>query len=139
MNTVSKVWPLCPRPLQDESLPSWFERVGYEYEMSPALLLGAVEHSTIGKTNIERTAPAMRLFDPAIAEHLAALGQLSDSEQAGLWSPPSDWELNDRSFCTFCPHCCLEDLDGSIGLRPSVVAAIMVHRLQDSRNRVDTA
>lgn len=110
MNTVSKVWPLCPRPLQDESLPSWFERVGYEYEMSPALLLGAVEHSTFGKTKIERTAPATRLIEPAIAGQLVALGQLSDSEQAGLWQPPSHWELNDRSFCTFCPHCCLEDL-----------------------------
>ncbi len=110
MNTVSQVWPLCPRPQQDESLPSWFERVGYEYEMSPALLLSAVERGTSEKTKIDRTPPATRLFDPAIADHLAALGQLSDIERAGFWSPASEWELNDRSFCTFCPHCCLEDL-----------------------------
>ena len=46
MNAASSVWPLCPRPQADESLPSWFERVGYEYAMSPALLLGAVEQTT---------------------------------------------------------------------------------------------
>jgi hypothetical protein len=110
MNAVSGVWPLCPRPQHDESLPSWFERVGYEYAMSPAMLLGAVEQVTFGKAKVERTPPAARLGNPLLADHLAALGQLSDAERSGLWSPPSDWELNDRSFCTFCSHCCLDDL-----------------------------
>jgi hypothetical protein len=110
MNTVTKVWPLCPRPQHDESLPSWFERVGYEYAMSPALLLGAVEQSARGNPKIDRAGPATRLFDPAVADHLAALAQLSGAERAGLWSPPSDWGLNDQSFCTFCSYCCLADL-----------------------------
>jgi len=109
MNTVPQVWPLCPRPQHDESLPSWFERVGYEYAMSPGLLLGAVEHGSFGKTKIGRTTPAARLFDPAVADRLAVLGQLSDTERAGLWSPPTDWALNDQSFCTYCSYCCLAD------------------------------
>ena len=87
-----------------------FERVGYEYAMSPALLLGAVAHGTFDKTKIARTPPASRLTDPAISDHLTVLGQLSDTERAGLWSPPTDWELTDLSFCTFCPYCCLADL-----------------------------
>jgi hypothetical protein len=82
----------------------------YAYAMSPALLLGAVAHGTFDKTRIARTPPASRLTDPAIADHLTVLGQLSDTERAGLWSPPTDWELNDPSFCTFCPYCCLADL-----------------------------
>src|SRR5882757_1238776 len=110
MNTVPRVWPLCPRPQHDESLPSWFERVGYEYAMSSALLLGAVAHGTFDKTKIARTPSASRLTDPAIADHLTVLGQLSDTERAGLWSPPTDWELNEPSFCIFCPYCCLADL-----------------------------
>lgn len=112
MNAVPRVgvWPLCPRPQQDESLPSWFERVGYEYAMSPAMLLGAVKQAALGKAKFERTPPAARLGNPLLADHLAVLGQLSDAERSGLWSPPSDWELNDRSFRTFCSHCCLDDL-----------------------------
>jgi len=110
MNSVPQAWPVCPRPQHDESLPSWFERVGYEYAMSPALLLGAVEHGTFGKTKIGPTPPAARLCDPSVADHLAVLGQLSDTERAGLWSPHSGWELNDRSFCAFCSYCCLADL-----------------------------
>ena len=28
-------WPVCPRPQPDESLPSWFERIVAEYQMTP--------------------------------------------------------------------------------------------------------
>ena len=110
MNTAAKVWPLCPRPQADESLPSWFERVGYEYAMSPALLLGAVEQARAGKEKIEQSLPASRLYEPSVADRLTALANLSDTERDALWSSPSEWELNDRSFCTYCAHCCIADL-----------------------------
>src|SRR5665213_1280381 len=107
MNTAAKRWPLCPRPQTDESLPSWFERVGYEYAMSPALLLGAVEQTRAGK---EKSLPASRLYEPTVADRLTALANLSDAERSALWSSPSEWELNDRSFSTYCAHCCIHDL-----------------------------
>jgi hypothetical protein len=70
MNTAAKVWPLCPRPQVDESLPSWFERVGYEYAMSPALLLGAVEQARAANEKCEQLVPAARLYEPSVAERL---------------------------------------------------------------------
>ena len=110
MNTAPNIWPLCPRPQADESLPSWFERVGYEYAMSPALLLGAVEQATRSKAQFEQSLPASRLYDASVADRLTALANLSDSERDALWSSQSEWELNDRSFCTYCAHCCIADL-----------------------------
>lgn len=89
---------MCPRPQHDESLASWFERVGYEYPMSPALLLGAVEQRA-GK---DKSSPASRLYEPTVADRLTALANLSDAERSGLWSSPSQWELNDRSFSAYC-------------------------------------
>jgi hypothetical protein len=110
MNNAAKVWPLCPRPQADESLPSWFERVGYEYAMSPALLLGAVEQARAGKEKGGQSLPASRLYEPSVADRLIALANLSDTERDALWSSPTEWELNDRSFCTYCAHCCIADL-----------------------------
>ena len=107
MSAVPATWPLCPRPQADESLPSWFERVGYEYGMSPALLLGAVEQTRAGK---EKSLPASRLYEPTVADRLTALANLSDAERSALWSSPSEWELNDPSFSTYCAHCCIADL-----------------------------
>jgi hypothetical protein len=107
MITAQTAWPLCPRPQADESLPSWFERVGYEYAMSPALLLGAVEQA---KDQFGQSSPAARLYDPSVADRLTALAKLSDDDRAALWSAASEWELHDRSFCTYCPHCCIDDL-----------------------------
>jgi hypothetical protein len=110
MNTASSVWPLCPRPQADESLPSWFERVGYEYAMSPALLLGAVEPATFGKAKLVTTRPAERLYDPSVAHRLTSLAKLSAAERAVLWSSPPEWELDDKSFCTYCASCCIADM-----------------------------
>lgn len=110
MNTVAQVWPICPRPQPDESLPSWFERVGYEYAMSPALLLGAIEPGRTVKQRIGQSLPAARLYEPSVAERLTALANLSDAERDALWSSPLDWGLDDRSFCSYCAHCCIDDL-----------------------------
>ncbi len=110
MNAALKVWPVCPRPQADESLPSWFERVGYEYAMSPALLLGAVEQATGSKAKFGISMPASRLYEPRVADRLIALANLSGAERDALWSSSSDWELNDRSFCTYCAHYCIADL-----------------------------
>jgi hypothetical protein len=38
-------WPVCPRPQPDESLPSWFERIGAEYRMTPNALLSSFDLS----------------------------------------------------------------------------------------------
>jgi hypothetical protein len=104
------VWPVCPRPESDESLPSWFERVSHEYTMSPMLLLGVIERETSSNTVTESASEADRLLDRAVADRLAVLGQLSKSEINAFWPPPTDWELHDRRFCVYCPYCCLDDL-----------------------------
>ena len=36
-------WPICPRPEQDESLPSWIERIAREYGMSAAALVNSID------------------------------------------------------------------------------------------------
>jgi len=78
--------------------------------MSPALLLGAVEQARAAKEKIGQSLPAARLYEPSVAERLTALANLSDAERGALWSSPSEWELDDRSFCTYCAHCCIADL-----------------------------
>jgi hypothetical protein len=78
--------------------------------MSPALLLGAVEHARAAKEKGGQSLPASRLYDPSVADRLTALANLSEAERDALWSSPSEWELNDRSFCTYCAHCCIADL-----------------------------
>ena len=110
MNKCAHVWPVCPRPESDESLPSWFERVCHEYAMSPPLLLGVLEREAYAKTATPGTRDADRLHDSAVADRIAVLGQLSNSEINALWPPPTRWELQDRGFCSYCPYCCLDDL-----------------------------
>jgi hypothetical protein len=60
MSECAHVWPVCPRPESDESLPSWFERVCHEYAMSPPLLLGVLEREAYGKTATPGTRDADR-------------------------------------------------------------------------------
>jgi hypothetical protein len=110
MNDCAHVWPVCPRPEIDESLPSWFERVCHEYTMTPTLLLGVLEREAAGKTAKARTCDAERLLDRAVAERIAVLGQLSDSDRNALWPPATRWELRDSGFCSYCPYCCVEDI-----------------------------
>ena len=110
MNECARVWPVCPRPESDESLPSWFERVCHEYAMSPPLLLGVLEREAYGKTETPGTGDADRLHDSAVADRIAGLGQLSDSEMNALWPQPTQCELQDSGFCSYCPYCCLDDL-----------------------------
>ena len=107
---IARPWPICPRPQHDESVPSWFERVGHEYTMSRAVLLAAVEREIAGTMPASAVLPADRLLERPFTEKLAALGQLTDPEKSCLWPPPSDWELKDQAFGVYCPHCCLNDL-----------------------------
>ena len=104
------IWPVCPRPESDESLPSWFERVCHEYQMSPTVLLGVLERDANGKKAIVGIPNANRLLDNAVADRIAVWAQLSGSEINALWPPVTHWELRDGGFCCYCPHCCLEDL-----------------------------
>ena len=99
-------WPVCPRPAHDESLPSWFERVGREYGMSATVLLNSIEPSR-GAT----ARPAFGcLRETSFADRLAALSRLSDTARTNLWRPLTGWELSDVAFRVYCPRCALEDL-----------------------------
>jgi hypothetical protein len=73
-------------------------------------LSSVVDRDALGAQRPSKSASATRLLHPLVADQLAILGQLSDAQRAELWSPQSDWELNDLSFCSYCPHCCLNDL-----------------------------
>jgi hypothetical protein len=110
MSGTARPWPICPRHQLDESVPSWFERVGHEYTMSRAVLLAAVEREIAGKRTAGPVLLADRLLEQPVTEQLAALRQLTDPEKSGLWPPPSDWELKDQAFGVYCPYCCLNDL-----------------------------
>ena len=90
--------------------PSSFERVCHEYAMSPPLLLGVLEREAYGKTATPGTPAADRLHDSVVADRIAVLAQLSDSEISALWPPPTQWELQDGGFFSYCPFCCLDDL-----------------------------
>jgi uncharacterized coiled-coil protein SlyX len=82
----------------------------FEPLMSPPLLLGVLEREASAKTATPGTRNADRLHDSAVADRIAVLGQLSNSEINALWPPPTRWELQDRGFCSYCPYCCLDDL-----------------------------
>jgi hypothetical protein len=110
MNAASSVWPLCPRPQADESLPSWFERVGYEYAMSPALLLGAVEQTTRTKRKVDQLLPASRLYESSVANRLTCWRSCRMLNASLSGHLHHEWELHDLSFCTYCPYCCTADL-----------------------------
>ena len=117
MNTATTVWPLCPRPEIDESLPSWFERVGYEYAMSPALLLGAVEQTTRTKRKVDPLLPASRLYESCVAERLTVLAQLYGTSSAGVTLPsPSQSPVADFLVSTRNAPCdCASKFPGTGG------------------------
>jgi len=107
-------WPVCPRPQPDESLPSWFERVGAEYQMTPHALLSSFDQSD---GPVAATAARLgrviadRLQAPRVRGKIAALSRLPDTACNTLWpSSSTGWELTDGAFRSYCPHCCLGDL-----------------------------
>jgi hypothetical protein len=106
-------WPVCPRPQPDESLPSWFERIGAEYRMTPNALLSSFD---LDDTPVTPMAPrlardtAERLKRPDTRSKIAALSRLPDTVCNTLWPSSTGWELIDGAFRSYCPHCCLGDL-----------------------------
>jgi len=106
-------WPVCPRPQPDESLPSWFERIGAEYRMTPNALLLSFD---LSDGSVAATAPrlaretAERLQAPHVRSKIAALSRLPDTACNTLWPSSTGWELVDGAFRSYCPHCCLGDL-----------------------------
>lgn len=111
--SVLQPWPVCPRPQPDESLPSWFERVGAEYRMTPNALLSSFD---LSDRPVAATAPklardtAERLRAPHVRSKIAALSRLPDTACETLWPSSTGWELIDRAFRSYCPYCCLDDL-----------------------------
>jgi hypothetical protein len=53
---------------------------------------------------------AERLQAPQVRSKIAVLSRLSDSVCETLWPLSTGWELIDRAFRSYCPHCCLADL-----------------------------
>jgi len=106
-------WPVCPRPQPDESLPSWFERVGAGYRMTPNALLSSFD---LSDGPVAATAPGLagetaeRLQAPQVRSKIAALSRLPDTACNTLWPSTTGWELIDGAFRSYCPHCCLGDL-----------------------------
>lgn len=103
-------WPVCPRPQPDESLPSWFERVGAEYRMTPNALLSSFDPSDGPVAARLARDTAARLQAPHIRNKIAVLSHLPDTACSTLWPSATDWELIDGAFRAYCPHCCLGDL-----------------------------
>jgi len=110
VNLHTKVWPICPRPQPDESLLSWFERVAHEYSMSPAVLLNVVRQADASPRTPSEASVAQHLYERPVADRLATLAQLTDSEKAGLWPPLTEWELKAGTYAAYCPYCCKDDL-----------------------------
>lgn len=103
-------WPICPPPEHNESPPSWLERVGREYGMSPTALLNSIE-SALPTVAPRSTQPETdRLRDPLLIERLTTLSRIPDETRNCLWPPPTGWELQSVTFCAYCPQCCLDDL-----------------------------
>jgi len=103
-------WPICPRPQSDESLASWFERVGHEYRMSPAVLLSTIEGTGSLPLHKNSRYTLDPLLEPKVMEILSTLAQLPDDARRNLWPARTRWELTDCAFQVYCPRCCLEDL-----------------------------
>jgi hypothetical protein len=128
MNEAARVWPICPRPEVDESLPSWFERVCHEYQMSPLLLLRVLEREACGKTAIEGTRGADGLLDPAVAERIAVLGPIVGRRNQRILAAGYPVGIDGRRILLLlslllpggsCPP--------AHALRASVLATVMVH------------
>jgi hypothetical protein len=72
-------WPVCPRPQPDESLASWFERIGAEYQMTPNALLSSFDlsdgHVSATARRLARDT-AERLQAPHVRSKIAALSRL---------------------------------------------------------------
>lgn len=105
-------WPVCPRPLKDESLHSWFERVAVHYKLPDHRLLHAVSRGlptpqTFG--DVFKVGERLRR-DPQVAQRIVDVGQLRRTTQSRLWPPLTGWELQRHEFMTYCPQCCLDDM-----------------------------
>jgi TniQ len=112
MTVVRPEWPISPPPAEDESLHSWFERVGARYGLSPRRMLeAAIKPLRISPVAINSISVGGCLRgDRSIAKRVARLGGLPATTQAQLWPPLTGWELSHHEFVAFCPSCCREDL-----------------------------
>ena len=87
---MSTAWPFCPQPQCDESLRSWFERVGREYGMSETSLLHAVNASELVTTTHAALPDFTGLNSPSLADRLTRLGNLPPSARAHLSTPRTE-------------------------------------------------
>ena len=80
-------WPICPRPEEDESLPSWIERIGREYGMTAAALVNSID-SPGGMRNRWPAPPTLqRLYESRFVDRLVLLSRLSPPACTALWPP----------------------------------------------------
>jgi len=104
-------WPITPQPRRDESLMSWFTRVGRQYAVTPCELLDAVEHTRAkcGERTIEATLRRLR-YRPT-TDRIAQLARLPVLARERLWRRPTLWELRKQPLRIVCPQCWLDDID----------------------------
>jgi hypothetical protein len=103
-------WPICPRPEQDESLPSWIERIGREYGMSATALVNSIDSPGGIRSRWPDPLTLQRLYESRFVDRLVLLSRLSPPVCTALWPPASGWELREFTFRAYCPLCCLEDI-----------------------------
>jgi len=103
-------WPICPRPEEDESLPSWIERIGREYGMSATALVNSIDSPGGIRTRWPAPPTLQRLYESRFVDRLVLLSRLSPLASKALWPPVSGWEMREFTFRAYCPLCCREDI-----------------------------
>lgn len=107
---MSCAWPVCPRPQADESLLSWFERVGHEYNMSATVLLSSMDSHRADRSQWCARLQLERLHEQGFRERLAAMARLLHHAGEALRQPLDGWELETFASRVYCPFCLLQDL-----------------------------
>ena len=105
-------WPISPPPQHDESLISWFTRVGRQYALAPCELLDAVERTRARRKLRTIEATLWRLRSHRITDTVADLAQLPTPPRKRLWRRPTQWELRAHPLALVCPQCWVHDIDG---------------------------
>jgi len=107
---VSPVWPVCPRPQPEESLLSWFERIGREYDLSAAKLLASVGRGRAPVPKSNARSQLQHLHEQRFREELAVMARLPEPHEGALTQRLNGWELETFASRVYCPHCLLQDL-----------------------------
>ena len=110
---MSPIWPVCPRPQSEESLLSWFERIGREYDLSAAKLLASVGRDRAPLPKANARSQLQRLHEERFREELAVMARLPRPLEGALTQWLNGWELETFASRVYCPRCLLQDLQSN--------------------------